>query len=519
MLFRRHSQDGSRWVGVSLSGATAHAVELIHAPGGRPRVGWTWIGDAESLPQALRGLQKVHALDDVRLVVCVEHDAYRLVATEAPDVPREEWADASRWALREQVDFPVDDAIIDVLEVPEATRLRQSSPTLTAVMARTKHAAIAQAADDLGLQWAAMELPETALRNLCALVEEEGKAHALLAFGETQGLLVITYQKELVMMRHIEVPLSAMTGGIEARSAALNRVALEVLRTLDTFERVHSQITLDRLSFIPPNGADDQVVALLAEQVYLPVQAFDLTEHVGLPSLPGRGSSHNAPTGAHSLMSLGAALRPQVDARGGQQLKMVDPAAELLQNQSWSAQQGLRWISLAAALCLVGGLGLKVWAYNTEVQAHQAEAEMKTMQGSLAAPEASAVARELETLRQREATQKHMRDALMGAVSSSSFGYSDFLMALGRQTQPGLWITGLTVRGDGQDMALTGRMTDASALPQYIRRLQQEERFRGRRFAQLELRAVDGQEGVPEGITEFSLRGKLPDGNQQRVTP
>jgi Tfp pilus assembly protein PilN len=198
---------------------------------------------------------------------------------------------------------------------------------------------------------------------------------------------------------------------------------------------------------------------------------------------------------------------------------MVDPAAELLQNQSWSAQQGLRWVSLAAALCLVGGLGLKVWAYNTEVQAHQAEAEMKTMQGSLAAPEASAVARELETLRQREASQKHMRDALMGAVSSSSFGYSDFLMALGRQTQPGLWITGLTVRGDGQDMALTGRMTDASALPQYLRRLQQEERFRGRRFAQLELRAVDGQEGVPEGITEFSLRGKLPDGNQKRVTP
>lgn len=519
MLFRRQSQDGSRWVGVSLSGGTAHAVEVIHAAGQRPAVGWVWTGHADGLPQAMRALQKAHPLDDVRLVVCVDRLAYRLVATEAPDVPREEWADALRWGLREQVDFSVDDAIIDVLEVPEATRLRQSSPTLTAVMARTTHAAIAQAADDLGLQWAAMELPETTLRNLCALVEEDDKAHAMLAFGETEGLLVITYQKELVMMRHIEVPLSAMTGGLEARNAALNRVALEVLRTLDTFERVHSQITLDRLSVVSPHGADDQVIALLAEQVYVPVQAFEFAQHFDLTRVPGGDPTQAALTGTHALMALGAALRPQVDARAGQQLKMVDAAAAELQNQSWSAQHGLRWVSLAAAICFVGGLGLKVWAYNTEVRANQAEAEMKTMQASLAAPEASAVARELETLRQREATQNHVREVLMGSVSSSSFGYSDFLVALGRQTQPGLWVTGLTVLGDGRDMALTGRMTDAAALPQYLRRLQQEERFRGRRFAQLELRAVVEQEGVPEGVTEFVLRGKLPDSSERRATP
>lgn len=519
MLFRRQSQDGSRWVGVSQSGAIAHAVEVIHAPGERPRVGWTWTGDAEGLPQALRSLQKVHPLDEARLVVCLDPAAYRLVATEAPDVPREEWADALRWGLREQVDFAVDDAIIDVLEVPEATRLRQSNPTLTAVMARPEHAAITQAADDLGLQWAAMELPETTLRNLCALAEEDDKAHALLAFGESQGLLVITYRKELVMMRHIEVPLSAMTGSIEGRNAALNRAALEVLRTLDTFERVHSQITLDRLSVVPPTGQGDEVIALLAEQVYVPVQALQLGLHIDASALTQDASGGTVQPGAQALMALGAALRPQVDARGGQQLNMVDPAAVMLQNQSWNAQQAVRWVSMAAAFCLVGGLGLQVWAYSVQVRADQSEAAMKTMQASLAAPEANAVARELETLRQREATQNQMRDVLMGSMSSSSFGYSDFLTALGRQTQAGLWITGLTVQGDGRDMALTGRMTDASAFPQYLRRLQQEDRFRGRRFAQLELREVPDQEGVPAGITEFVLRGKLNDGAQRKATP
>lgn len=514
MFFRRQSQDGLRWTGVTLAGAVAHAVEIIHAAGERPRVSWVWSGDAQGLAQTLRALQRAHPLDGDRMVLCLGEGQYRLVATEAPDVPKEEWADALRWTLRDQVDFPVDDAIIDVLEVPEATRLRQSSPTLTAVMPREEHAASAQAADDLGLQWAALELPETALRNFCAMVEEDGKAHALLAFGESQGLLVITYQRELVMMRHIEVPLSAMTDSIESRNAALNRAALEVLRTLDTFERVHSQITLDRLSVVPPAGQGDEVIALLADQVYVPVQAFDLGAHIDLSTLDEQASQRLREAGAQGLMAVGAALRPMVEARRGQQICLVDPATAQLQNQPWNSKQAARWSGLSLGAFLLGGLVLQGLAVHAEQQARHAEDAQKVVQANLAKPAANAVARELETLRQREATQKQVREVLMGSMSASSFGYSDFLSALGRQTQAGLWITGLEVQGDGRDVVLSGRMTDPGVLPQYLRKLQQEDRFRGRRFAQLELRSVSDSEGLSDGVTEFVLRGKLADGDK-----
>ena len=87
-------------------------------------------------------------------------------------------------------------------------------------------------------------------------------------------------------------------------------------------------------------------------------------------------------------------------------------------------------------------------------------------------------------------------------------GYSDFLVALGRQSQAGLWITNLRVRGDGRDVELTGRMTNPSALPQYLRRLEQEDRFKGRRFAQIEMRDIGEGDKVPVGVTEFTLRGR-----------
>ena len=46
-------------------------------------------------------------------------------------------------------------------------------------------------------------------------------------------------------------------------------------------------------------------------------------------------------------------------------------------------------------------------------------------------------------------------------------------------------------------------MTDAAVLTDYLRSLNAEPRFKGRPFAQLSLKAVDGAGGV---YTEFALR-------------
>ena len=58
---------------------------------------------------------------------------------------------------------------------------------------------------------------------------------------------------------------------------------------------------------------------------------------------------------------------------------------------------------------------------------------------------------ELEELQRKEAVQTQLRQVLQGNMSATSLGYSDLLISLGRQTQPGLWITGLKVRGETAD--------------------------------------------------------------------
>lgn len=127
MAFRRPSNTSSPWVGIAQDGAVLLAVEVVHG-GDRPAVQWVGRVDAHSLGNGLQTLNRQRRLGSSKLVGLLSSEAARLVAIPAPDVPRSEWADALRWSLRDHVDFEVDDALIDVLEVPEATQLRQSRP-------------------------------------------------------------------------------------------------------------------------------------------------------------------------------------------------------------------------------------------------------------------------------------------------------------------------------------------------------------------------------------------------------
>ena len=72
--------------------------------------------------------------------------------------------------------------------------------------------------------------------------------------------------------------------------------------------------------------------------------------------------------------------------------------------------------------------------------------------------------------------------------------------------QGSVWITGFGVSDDGSALELEGRMSAPHLLPDYLRRLNQEARFRGRPFAQLSLNAIDRSSGAVLPYTEFALR-------------
>ena len=169
-------------------------------------------------------------------------------------------------------------------------------------------------------------------------------------------------------------------------------------------------------------------------------------------------------------------------------------------------------VATVATFGLAGALALALHTVTVQgaAQAGELEKDLVALQARAATtrhPAPSRDAAELDRLHAAEAGQRRVRAVLDGGQAGATSGHSGYLLALSRQTQPGLWLTGFTVAGDGRALELRGRMTDPRQLPDYLHRLNAEPLFKGREFAQLSLKTV-AQEASGSGASpaEFALR-------------
>jgi MSHA biogenesis protein MshI len=506
MFFKRRRVERAQILGVARTGNRVTAAGVGTNADGSLALNWMWSDVASGMPEVIRGLLRAWGPKLPPSVLVADRGEYTLLATEAPEVPREEWREALRWQLKDQVTYPVDNAIIEVLAVPEATQVRASHASIVLIAPHDEAQKNHLESSDEGHDWVAHDVPETALRNICALGEVEGKAHALMAFGDTYSMLVITFGGELLMARTIEVSLNDPDDPEEQRGGAIGRAGLEVLRTLDTFERIHSQAQLAHVSVALPPGFEG-AMEVLADLVYQPLKALHLGDFIDCSKLRDQGVA-SAATFAE-LCAIGGALRQHANARGVSQISMLPPA---LQGGpvSWNLDQAARACAALAGLVVVGSIGLSGVAVTRTVQADAAERSASSLaegvpQGAPRPP----IMIELEALRETSKRQSELRESLRRLANEQSGHYSQYLMALARQTPGTLWIVGLNIAPNGSDMELRGRLMDPLALPAYLGKLAAEPQFRGRRFSQVELKALESAQGdasALSGVSEFSLK-------------
>jgi MSHA biogenesis protein MshI len=287
-LFRfSNPSPPSGWIGCALQGDHIALALVQRKPGAKPEICWWEDEPWEQDSRALKRLRRSRSLHRHRLVALLQRSQYQCVAMDSPaDVPRVDWAAAVRWQLRDTVDFAVDSATIAVLAVPEGTSHRDH-PQLIAVAAAADHMRpLLALAADAGTPWQAIDIAETALRNLSALVEPVGRAQALLHCQHDHATLVVTYGGELLSTRQIALALWRPDGAADSsRSAAYDQAGLELQRTLDGIERSFGQVTLTRLLITPMPGAQalcDHLNPLL----YVPVAPLELAEVLDFSAVP-----------------------------------------------------------------------------------------------------------------------------------------------------------------------------------------------------------------------------------------
>lgn len=237
---------------------------------------------------ALQRLRRSRGLHHHACVAVLERHQYQCVTMDAPvDVPREDWCAAIRWQLKDTVDFPVESAAVNLLAVPEGTSYRAQTQLIAVAAAESQVRPLVEQAADAGAPWTAIDIAETALRNLSALVEPEGRAQALLHCQADHATLVVTYDGELLSARQMELKL-VFDDDVDpdVRSAGHEHAGLELQRTLDGIERAFGQVTLARLLITPMPGLH-ALCDHLGPLLYVPVQPLDLSEALDWSAVPG----------------------------------------------------------------------------------------------------------------------------------------------------------------------------------------------------------------------------------------
>lgn len=233
---------------------------------------------------------------------------YQLLSVEAPNVPADELKTAIRWRLKDMLDFHIDDATIDVLDVPRDRNAGNRNHSMYAVAARNQLIEQRQTLfSDARVSLRVIDIPEMAQRNIAKLIEPEGRGIAMLSFDAQGGLLTMTCDGELYLSRRIDIPFVQLgQDSEEERNACYGRVTLELQRSLDHFDRQYHTVTLAKLVLAPLSGAAAGLSTYLSGNLYIPVETLDLASVFDMDKVPELKSVEMQ---QRYFMVLGAALR------------------------------------------------------------------------------------------------------------------------------------------------------------------------------------------------------------------
>ena len=309
-LFQQSSRD-SGWVAVATSKRGIHIAQVKFA-GSRPQVvKCSFYPLQEITSSALEKVRKDAQLGDARFTTLLSANEYQLMMVDAPNVPVNELKTAIRWKIKDTLNYHVDDATIDVLQIPSNKYGSDRPQSLYAVAAsnETIRKRI-ELFEKARIELSVIDIPETAQRNVAALFEMEARGLALLSFGDEGGLLTITCDGELFLARRLDITLGQLQDADEnLRQQYLDRVELEVQRSLDYFDRQFHHIPVSRILVAAPEtlGLDK----LLTESLGMSVEVLDLAQGMDIFAVPELSDIEFA---SYALPVLGAALRQEKKA-------------------------------------------------------------------------------------------------------------------------------------------------------------------------------------------------------------
>lgn len=240
----------------------------------------------EVLTTGLTERVKRFELSKSSAVIVLELGRYNLYQLEPPDVPAEEVRDAVRWSIKDLLDFPLEEALIDYFPVPHED-LRNRSRLVQVVVARISEVQRqTEIVHNAKLKISAIDITELAIRNIVTLLPENKNGLVFIYFGAQRSLISIFRDSKLYLTRTINLgcfDLQRFSRGPDDSGEIspqlielLDSIVLEVQRSLDFFESAFIQAPIGTVVIGPLEVAVPELLPFLQQNLGIAVRSLDL---------------------------------------------------------------------------------------------------------------------------------------------------------------------------------------------------------------------------------------------------
>jgi len=239
-------------------------------------------------------------------------NGYQMLLEELPNAPRDEMPSALGWRIRDRLDMELEDAVIEILDMPAQARSTGSQSAYAVVSSRQQVEDEVARIRAAGLKLDTIDLPELCMRNIAVRLPQDAEGVAFLNFTDEHGLLTVTRQGVLYLVRRLDIGALQleMTPTTQVRSGLIPSICLELQRSLDYYETHYDLPSINEL-VLAPGAAMEGLKAAITEQLGLNVTTLDLAAVFDLDEPLDENAQREC------LFAVGAALR--ADAPGGRE--------------------------------------------------------------------------------------------------------------------------------------------------------------------------------------------------------
>lgn len=227
--------------------------------------------DLSTVPLVLSGMVKKYGLQSIPTSWLLLPEDYQLFLIESLPVAADEFHDALNWRVKSLLNYPIEEAVLDYFKLPAK---KKSSENFMVVAVAARMNQLIKTIDmfkktDLCLT--TIDIPELAMRNLTAPIENDEKSTAFIYFFEKIAILNITCQQTLYFTRRLNLPNES-----EPIAKNYEQVCLDILRYFDYFQSQWRYPSPGRI-FVASEKKDTAGIAkILSENLSFSVEPFPL---------------------------------------------------------------------------------------------------------------------------------------------------------------------------------------------------------------------------------------------------